>query len=115
MKPVNESLYVGTRLICTKLSIWHNQGEAVISSVAYFCPTCGDIWARRIFLVEGLRFRAYERPCEQHGDGSLVFSEVEWSQILQELPTPDHERAHVAHFPIEWLAYELFLIVRRYP
>lgn len=113
MQPIQESLYVGQRLIATKLSIWHNQGEALLNHTAYFCPVCGEVWGRRVFLTTNLRFRAVERFCEQHGDGSLVSGELEWSYLLEECPTEQHTKAHEAHYPLNWLAYELFLIVRR--
>lgn len=37
---------------------------AFTSSVAYFCPVCGDIWARA--LVENTTWRIEATPCESH-------------------------------------------------
>ena len=112
---ISESLYVGTKLICTKRTLWHNEGTAAINHQAYCCPHCGDIWARRIYAASGISFRFTERFCEQHGDGSLVFSDLEWGYLLEADQRPEHSRAIEAAYPLAWLAYELFLILRRSP
>lgn len=53
--------------------------------------------------------RVEPRSCERHGDGSLVLGDLEWQHML------DPQDYYSSHFPIEWLAYELFLLVRRSP
>lgn len=115
MKPITEALYVGTKLITLRQDIWHNDGTAAINHTSYFCPTCGEVWGRRVYAADGIKHRVYERPCEAHGDGSLVFSELEWSHVLEDTSgwTDAHWRWYDAHYPLAWLAYELFLIVRR--
>lgn len=115
MRPVHEALYVQGRQICIRQTIWHNDGTAAINHTAYFCSVCGEVWGRRLYVAEGLSHRVDVRPCEAHGGGSLVFGELEWDHILQELPAPEHVQAHEVFYPLSWLAYELFLIVRRYP
>ena len=40
-------------------------------SIAYFCPACGEIWGR-ITLSTATYWQCLERPCQTHGDGSLV-------------------------------------------
>lgn len=115
MVNIQESLFVGEKKICTRQDIWHNGGTAAISHTAYCCPVCGEIWGRRIYHSPDIRWRFYERPCEKHGDGSLVFSEYEWEHALYHRDRPEDLRAEELHYPIEWLAYELFLIVRRFP
>lgn len=113
---VDEALYIKERQIALKMSIWHNSGQTPFSHWAYFCPTCGEVWGRRIHIkLPQLKFRVVERSCEAHGDGSLVFSEHEWSMLLQAPTSPEDARALEAFYPLTWLAYELFLIVRRYP
>lgn len=112
---IDESLYVGERFICTRKTEWHNNGTAVIRHTAYCCPLCGEVWARRIYHAPDLQWAFYTRPCEKHGDGSLVFSELEWDHILYHVDAPEHVAAEELYYPIQWLAYELFLIARRYP
>lgn len=112
---IDESLYVGQKKIATRKTEWHNQGTAVIRHAAYCCPTCGEIWARRIYHAPNLCWSFHTRPCESDGDGSLVFSELEWDHILYVGPGEEHRRVEELYYPIEWLAYELFLILRRSP
>lgn len=50
-----------------------------LSSVLYFCPICGDVWARSMWDAtpdERVRIQwlAHDRPCELHGSG-LLFSD----------------------------------------
>lgn len=40
-------------------------------SVAFVCPFCGKLWARRRFL-RITKWAVLLRPCEAHGDGSLL-------------------------------------------
>lgn len=116
-----ETAYVGQKLVFTRSVYWfRTNGEraAKIPGTSYFCPECNEIWARRIVqctepahseVGDCLLPKAVERRCERHGDGSIVFSELEWNQILD--PSDYGE----AHYPLSFLAYELFLIVRRFP
>jgi hypothetical protein len=106
MKIVPETLTVGNKVICVRDEIWHNSGSAYLANTAYCCPKCGQIWGRRSY-GEDVPWDFVVRPCETHGGGSLVFSEFEWEHLLDE--------GFAEYFPINWLAYELFLIVRRYP
>ena len=34
-----------------------------VDSIAYFCPTCGDVWGR---IVAGAYWQLLTVPCEQH-------------------------------------------------
>lgn len=106
LKIIPETLTVSGKIICVRSEIWHNNGTAHISNTAFCCPRCGEIWGRRTY-GEDVEWRFYGRPCEKHGGGSLVFSDLEWEQMLDDY--------NAEYFPIGWLAYELFLIVRRYP
>lgn len=127
LPPLIESLYVGPKLIARRSVQWiRTNGEraARVPGTSFFCPLCNEIWARRtIECTEpnhpeaGVGRRCLFLPqvesrlCEKHADGdptggSIVFSEVEWESMLD----PYYE----SHYPLEWLAYELFLIVRRY-
>lgn len=65
-------------------------------NTAYFCPECGDIWAREIFthkfnyqpLVTN-RYVVESRPCADHGDGQLLVGKplegVSHAILLREL------------------------------
>ncbi len=71
-------------------------------SWAYFCSTCGEIWAR--VWVEGAIWKIVQRPCEQHTwvgvwdcrehSGSLLDSALSmdfvgayaWAIVLEYLP-----------------------------
>lgn len=50
--------------------VWelHTTFRFAWGSTALFCPTCGDIWARRINLDEPLPHMCIVVPCEQHPD-----------------------------------------------
>lgn len=49
---------------------------------AYFCPTCGEVWARAIYdyafayeslpSLQGLLWSVEIRRCPEHGDGTLL-------------------------------------------
>lgn len=95
-----------------------NGGEAAFTpGTSYFCPLCNDIWARRVVSCPEaphhpdagkLLPKVETRRCESHArpgteDGSLVLSEFEWGHLLDDY----------YQYPLEWLAYELFLIMRR--
>lgn len=85
-------------------------------SVAYFCATCGEIWAR--VLVEGsasARWLIEQSPCERHRatgvpdwmqtPGSLVqgrlrrsaVSVMFWAATLESLPLPLQNREVALH------------------
>lgn len=42
-------------------------------SVAYFCPKCGDVWARRIILDSPPDWILYNRHCGKHPPQSRYF------------------------------------------
>lgn len=128
LPPLVETAYVGQKLIFRRRKEWFrtNLGAAArVPGVSYFCPWCNEIWARRLIecsepnhpeignkLLPNVENRACERHWELTHDrdllsraGSIVYSDVEWEQIL-------HPESPAS---LEFLAYELFLIVRRYP
>ena len=41
------------------------------ASIAFICPFCGNLWARRRFLHMA-DWVAWLRPCKAHGGGSLL-------------------------------------------
>ena len=67
------------------------------NSLAYFCDSCGDIWARTVMQDSDGRFKAYDVvkcSCEKHQDswnvpGSLLVGHYE--NLLKDLP-PDAVR-----------------------
>lgn len=50
-------------LLCSKPN-FHN---------AYFCPKCGEIWARALVMACDLSWTVTYRYCHHHGDGTLLF------------------------------------------
>lgn len=72
-------IYIGNKLFCEyPYYIAYSQyGPPKMEHEAYFCPVCGDIWARRL---EGnhmdSEWSVTPRACVTHGDGSL-FAAVE--------------------------------------
>ena len=64
------------------------------SGLAYYCPHCGEVWARIVFWESGGRqalLDAFTVSCEQHPDpwevaGSLLHSTIE--DIIDLLPEP---------------------------
>lgn len=111
---IDESLYVGQKKITTRKTEWHNEGRAAISNTAYCCPACGDIWARRLYHAPDIRWSFYTRACEEHGNGSLFDGQELEYATRDESRAEDRRWGEIA-YPIEWLAYELFLILRRIP
>lgn len=63
-------------------------------SVAFLCPTCGDLWGR--VQLPGRPWHAATIPCAQHGGGSFIF--------------PWRRRFH--EFPATVLSYELSLLLK---
>lgn len=121
LPPLLETYYIGTRCLGSKAKYWFrtNGGvPALAGGYTFFCPRCNEIWARRIVSSPAspehaswreLLPQIVTRRCERHayaGDGesgSLVLSEYEWSHLVDDR----------YHYPLEWMAYELFLTIRR--
>lgn len=77
MRTEIEILFLGSSPVATSRTwILHERGIPAIwhRNTAYFCPECGDIWARRVFThAAPLTGWAVEnRYCEKHGDGTLL-------------------------------------------
>lgn len=56
--------------------------------VAYFCPTCGEIWARTAFIDSRgavAPFAVEEALCAVHGDGTFC---AEWLEGILDLLPP---------------------------
>lgn len=70
-----------------------NGGELhTVSSTAFFCPRCAEIWARRVILNEW--WSVESRLCDRHGYGSLL-----WESDLQLL----------GYLPLAVISYEFIL------
>ena len=95
-----EIFYVGDRPLFTRSGrdiVTNNEAVYRPLSVAFLCPRCGHIWARR--FIYGQDWQARIALCADHGGGSLVENDFEF----QHLTDPYLE----SHFPYEWLLHEL--------
>lgn len=61
---------------------------------AYFCPHCGEIWARAIYTFDFAyapiprdSWVVEKRPCVEHGDGQLLFGQWDLDGCSPELLT----------------------------
>lgn len=75
--------FLGTRLLASTnvLPKW-TESQVELFSNAYFCPHCGDVWAR--VVVDGRQHNPLTVPCSKHGNGSFIFP---WRQgCPSELP-----------------------------
>ena len=75
--------FLGNRLLGSspELSRWDDL-KVNHNNLAYFCPTCGDIWGR----VADDRCAGWfpvNVPCAKHGNGSFIFV---WRNSFEELP-----------------------------
>ena len=72
---------------------WNEHAD--FPSTAYFCPTCGEIWAR--ILVEGTSWNMLLIPCQAHGGGEFL---PPWS-------------ASIDAYPLEVLLHDFPLALKR--
>lgn len=87
------SIFVGNRSLGTfPVPLFHTDrtGAFPVQSVAYFCPSCGDIWGR-IVIPGSTATQCRYRPCERHGDGRLTQSA--WPSEPATYVTPAWPRA----------------------
>ena len=82
--------------------------EGVLStpiSEAFFCPVCGEVWARAV--IDGTRFSVWAVPCERHTTtgqsisihGSLWLSGS--SEYIKHLPKEVLQRELLVH--LNWV------------
>jgi predicted RNA-binding Zn-ribbon protein involved in translation (DUF1610 family) len=72
-------------------------------SYAYFCPVCGDVWARRIISPD-TRWLAWSFRCPKHPDapfwhtvpGSIIPSFL-FEELWHDLPLPLKQREALLH------------------
>lgn len=57
--------FLGGRLLAQGPSVWWSHTEDQRRSLAYFCPSCGEIWAR-MWLARG-PWDLVHRTCERCG------------------------------------------------
>jgi hypothetical protein len=96
--------FLGNRLLAvtTRSPLWDDMRESSRSQM-YFCPTCGEVWAR--IAVEGQSWVAHHIGCAQHPSpvydvgGSFI---PLWRSRLDDLPQ-------------EVLEYELAIRLATYP
>lgn len=69
-------------------------------SLAFFCPVCGDVWARRI-IEPATRWNVLTRECKKHI--APRYCEPEGSVWI------DYDRDFLKNLPKEVLLYELNL------
>ena len=63
-------------------AIWHR-------NTAFFCPECGDIWARRVFadLPPLQEWRVELRYCPRHGDGTMLLRPQDVVDLIDPSPS----------------------------
>ena len=66
-------------------------------SLAYFCPTCGEVWA--MVVVAGQQFRVWSMPCAKHPPpyrvvvaGSMM---LDWDRVYNDALPHDVLRREV--------------------
>lgn len=95
-----EAYYVGNQYLGRADYPWirTNGGRlAFLDSTAFFCPSCGEIWARRICKPSPNGWSVHTSPCQKHGGGSLLRSSYEESSLSN------------SSIPLEWFRYEVNL------
>lgn len=91
--------FLGTRLLAsTPIPPGWDDLTRAGASLAYFCPTCGEIWGR--VMTEGLEWLPIRSGCSRHPYLDPIGS----SFIL-----PWRSNAALAELPAEVLAYEFNL------
>lgn len=70
-------------------------------NIAFFCPFCGDIWARRIVPDGDPQWTLWTRPCAKHPNSiSRGISGSVWQ---------DYDTEYLNHMPLELLRREFLL------
>lgn len=76
---IRASYFVGDRFVGSSYDyVLRTNGEAVaiwLRPVAYFCPYCGEVWARKLYQAGcGLPvdFLIEMQPCVRHNSGLLL-------------------------------------------
>lgn len=94
--------FLGNQLLATTSirPLWDDSTVSCVST-AYFCPACGEVWAR--IMLEGARWLAVTAPCSKHTSSSRKggYFIMPWRKTYWELPQ-------------EVLKYELQLLLDRY-
>jgi len=112
------TLHQATYFLHSKFS-----GQSIIESrfpplsLAYFCPVCGDIWAR--VVVEGAGWAVEHAPCEKHKPtGGDDWGRVPGSLLLSQLSSKDlstmWQGRAIENLPESLLARELSLHLKHF-
>lgn len=106
---LHEAFFVGKRMICQRPVYWvrtNGDQDALMASHALFCPKCGEVWGRRVYLEMPNDWKVEERHCLAHGDGSLIdWKSIEGDQFLN----PYYEEL----YPKELYDHELEILLAR--
>jgi hypothetical protein len=65
-----DGVYLGRRQIPTR-AMSLDGTLRLVSSIAMFCPKCGEIWGNLHHDIEGVYWQVRTTPCRKHGDGRL--------------------------------------------
>lgn len=77
----DELFFFGNQLLGQSEHLhYHTNGElsALLSHTLYFCPTCGEVWFRRVFSPHAnynrgpVSWSAFPSLCPKHGGGSII-------------------------------------------
>lgn len=85
----------------------YSERSALWPNIAYFCPTCGSLWARAIYCFEfdysprvQLPWVCETRRCARCGDGTLLSG---------------YGDEHLSECSPDLLTRELLILLERYP
>jgi hypothetical protein len=103
--------FLGSQLLASTEAVVPNGGS---HSLAYFCQTCGDVWARAVSTDSLDHFDLIHRPCERHQAAAAVswgrvpgtlcegpcgdLSTMRWIAAIELLPEPVLLREFHLHY-----------------
>jgi hypothetical protein len=105
MQKYSQIWMIGKQMFPEEPCAWEYQRERLCSprSLAFFCPICGEVWARRIILPEN-RWFLYTIPCEKHAVEHWTHALVPPGSVI---PTWEEELLRTA--PLEIMRREAWL------
>lgn len=109
---LTQSFFIGNKPLGSSKRALASLHEHLVkpNSYAYFCPHCGDIWARAVVVDEDSSvqapFQSVTRPCERH-----------FPETTREIPGAfflSWDKLYNQAFPVGVIAYELNQALKHY-